>query len=275
MLPPDQPSDRHFDPMSFRPVPPTPPARTYVGQIREAEALVTTSHGKVPILVSGEVVLDGELNEGRFDITGWRRVALVGHPRDPEQPVARSIGLVSLVGPVGTPAAKPTLDQVNLQLHYEALSTELPPHQYRDEGVAFPAVETIATAIGWKSESAESNSVVLTLNMQAEQVLESQLGLVTNIGLESLTAQLTSVRADPYRPVKHHSLTSSCVDPAFIQTPEPGWESTLTRLLPLVFVSLCSINSSASVQALCETQLRDAVRGLASSGSFGLPVASV
>jgi hypothetical protein len=255
MLSFDQPPQNQDDSASFRTVPPVPPGQTYVGQIRETEAVVVTEQGEVTIVVSGECVVDGAINEGHFDLTAWRRVALVGRPQNPDQPGARSIGIVSLVGPVGASAAKPALDQVNLQLHYEALSTEQSPYQYQDDEVAFPAVETIATSIGWTAEATDSNAVALTLDMKAEQAVDSSSSLVKTISLESLAAQMNPVRDEPYRPVKHHSLTSSCLDPNPVQPLGLDWQPTLTRLVPVVFVSLCSDRSLSSVQALCEILL--------------------
>ena len=250
-------SSGNFDPLPFRSLQPAPPSKTFVGRIRQSKAIVTTNEGEVPVVVSGEVVLDGQVNDGRFEITAWRRVALVGRPQDRDTSAARSIGIISLVGPIGEPAAEAALDQINLQLHYEALSTRLPQHvDDRSTGVRFPEVETSATSVEWAAESDADGPVTLTLNMTTEQARDNQvLGLVTNIGLNALTAQLVPIRDEPYHSLTHHSLTGSCADPDLAQPLGREWQPTITRLVPLVFVSLCK-DFSERVQQVCENQLR-------------------
>ena len=229
----------------------------YIGRIAKAEGLIQLqSQGPLRVLWEGEVLFYGHPEGGRFVVERLRRIALYGSPLEPQP--NDPIGTFSLVGPLAETSLQPgpagSTEKLRLQIHYRALSVELPPLR-KSEDAVFPQVEQVIANLQWKQNGEVAGTTVqLDVELEASEWVERKLDILRSVKLEPVTVSLRLAGSEkpPVRSRTHDSLAPSCPQPPATAC-SPGME-TVTRTLPLKFISF-SNRLLADVENLCKVQL--------------------
>jgi hypothetical protein len=238
----------------------------YVGHIVETKGTLQTDAHIVPLTMWGEVLVYGHLEDGVFVVEHLRRIALYGSVVDPYKD--DPIGVLSLVGPLNQLAMDAgytgTTHDLQLQLHYAALSSELPP-RYEEEDALYPQVETIAAKLSWAQVGkSELSGVSLEIKFDANDLLDRKLGIVHTVALDPIVVPFYPIQSDGDRPAQHHSFSPHCPPP-----PVGPCVPTLKRRLPLRFVNL---STAADAEAICQQQIDGACEIWRNKGALDLEI---
>lgn len=226
----------------------------YVGRLVGAGGAVQTATGAFPLRLWGEILFYNQPDADAFAVQRVRRVALCGSFTEhiDDDPIR----VLSLVGPLGAPEIEPghtsKAHGLQLQLHYHALSKELPPRfecknrECRD--AVFPQVEKFAATLTWTpADQPESTAVWLEVRLSADELIDEKLGVVQSVTLDPIVVPFYPNGPREDRPATHHSLSPHCPPP-----PVGACISTQKRILPLCFINL---SRAADVEEVCQRQI--------------------
>jgi len=228
----------------------------YIGHIAKAEGVLRLQgSGPLRIFWEGEVLFYGHPEGGRFVVERLRRIALYGAPLEPQP--NDPIGTFSLVGPLAETSLQPgpggSIEKLRLQIHYHALSVELPPLRESEDAV-FPQLEQVIANLQWKQSGEVAGATVqLDVGLEASEWVERKLDILRSVTLEPVTVSLRLAGSErPKLSREHRSLPDQCPPPP--ATSCPPEMQTVTRRLPLKFISF-SNRLLADVENLCKVQL--------------------
>ena len=236
----------------------------FVGQIEEAYGFIKTDeHGDEEkghsALFWGSVVLRLNL-EGGYRVQGIERISLYGRLEKPD--LDERIGTFSLASSL--PAIekqdqelllKQSINDIQMQLHYRALTEELEP-LYEEEDVLVPSVELLAVNASWTEiDPLTKTDVTMTYNFTASNLIDAKLGVIQGITLnEPITFQQVGNSEPPSEP--KNTLTSHCAPPPAASCPD-----IYVRSLKLKFINfskkydLAKLADKKALEALCNSQL--------------------
>ena len=230
----------------------------YIGRIAKAKGSIQLRGQQNPlgVLWDGEMLFYGRPEGERFIVERLRRVVLYGAPLEPQ--FGKQIGILSLAGPLTETKLESgpdgSIGKLRLEIHYRALSVELPPRD-KSEDAVFPQVEQVIANLNWTQVGQATGAAVqLDVGLVVSEWIERKLDVVQSVTLEPVTVSLRLAGSEKpvLRTRTHESLAPSCPQPPATAC-LPGME-TVTRTLPLKLISF-SNRSLLDVEQLCKTQL--------------------
>jgi hypothetical protein len=221
--------------------------------ISRIDQMFGSINGRRPISLKGEILLYGRTEGNVFIVEQLRRLALYGTLQ--QSPNGDRLGVISLAGPLTYPEL--ALDQdpkagaiynLNLQLHYRALSIEGPNSL---QEAIFPRVEVLTADLTW-TQAGELNGqeVKLTIGLPISKLVDGWLGLVDTMTLDEAPCSFYLPGAGPSNQNQKHNSLHGCID----GSPCTQGATNFGRLLPLRFINVCGIPSSQLEQG-CQKQI--------------------
>jgi hypothetical protein len=225
----------------------------YVGRIIEAKGIIVTEVGPLNAQLFGEILFYGHTEGEMFVVERLRRLALYGALLEPTDDAR--VGILSLSGPLGEPPLKPgstgTVEEVQLQLHYTALSEQLKP-LLENEDAEYPPLEQITASLTWAQAGIPDQvSVPLEIRVDTKDIIDKKLGFVLAITLEPVVLVFQLIGSGQAPPAPHFSLPGNCPAPGLPCGPTM---QTPVRILPVKFINF-SKTAPATVEALCKDQI--------------------
>lgn len=244
----------------------------YVGRFDEKPGIIVTDNGEFPTLWWGEILIYTDGDENNATIQQLRRLAMYGQLQNPDDdPRIGVISLSSILPPEEAPAYEQSISDIQLQLHYAALTDiDLPDVAELDDDESldipesdpvFPRVEQITASFSWQVENIDPQKFTLWVeNLMTGDMIDPVLEVVKRVSLASLNINFFLAGTAGPPPEPSYSLPSNC-PPGPFDCPTGFFD--VLRFLPVRFVNASSAslqddnvqNSGKSLEALCLDQI--------------------
>lgn len=209
----------------------------YIGHISRTKGSIEVENAPRDVLIWGEILFYGHIDQGNFRLEQVGRVALYGSMVN--SIADDQIGVFSLAGP--PPDTQPDISSDGMVVtlvmdqHYRALPAR---HEYDD--ATFPEVEKIVARLVSKQQGqADMTTISLEINLTTSRPIEGGLGILQSLTLPQTPFLFRRAGTESAQEKAPHNSLSGCVSSG--EESCPSDREDCIRAVNLKFINITNI----------------------------------